>query len=204
LAGRIVQSAKADKEFLVAISTAEFRTGLTIETGGDLYSVIEFQHVKPGKGGAFVRTKLRNLRTGAVIDKTFRAGERMEQAMITRRPMQFLYRAGDEYVFMDTETFDQMPLTGDVVGSGAQYLKPDAEISVISYGDEILGVDVPNTVDLVVTKTDPGLRGDTATGGTKPATLETGAVVNVPLFINEQDVLRVDTRTGQYVQRVSS
>jgi elongation factor P len=204
LAGRIVQSAKADKECLVAISTAEFRTGLTIETGGDLYSIIEFQHVKPGKGGAFVRTKLRNLRTGAVTDRTFRAGERMEQAMITRRPMQFLYRTGDEYVFMDTETFDQIPLSGDTVGEGVQYLKPDAEISVISYGDETLGVEVPNTVDLVVTKTDPGLRGDTATGGTKPATLETGAVVNVPLFINEEDVLRVDTRTGQYVQRVSS
>ena len=188
----------------MAISTAEFRTGLTIETGGDLYSIIEFQHVKPGKGGAFVRTKLRNLRTGAVTDKTFRAGERMEQAMITRRPMQFLYRTGDEYVFMDTETFDQIPLSGDTVGEGVQYLKPDAEISVISYGDETLGVEVPNTVDLVVTKTDPGLRGDTATGGTKPATLETGAVVNVPLFINEEDVLRVDTRTGQYVQRVSS
>jgi elongation factor P len=204
LAGRIVQSAKPHKECLVAISTADFRTGLTIETGGDLYSIVEFQHVKPGKGGAFVRTKLRNLRTGAVTDKTFRAGERMEQAMITRRPMQFLYRTGDEYVFMDTETFDQIPLSADAVGEGAQYLKPDAEISVISYGDETLGVDVPNTVDLVVTKTDPGLRGDTATGGTKPATLETGAVVNVPLFINEEDVLRVDTRTGQYVQRVSS
>jgi len=204
LAGRIVQSAKPHKECLVAISTADFRTGLTIEAGGVLYSIVEFQHVKPGKGGAFVRTKLRNLRTGAVTDKTFRAGERMEQAMITRRPMQFLYRTGDEYVFMDTETFDQIPLSADAVGEGAQYLKPDAEISVISYGDETLGVDVPNTVDLVVTKTDPGLRGDTATGGTKPATLETGAVVNVPLFINEEDVLRVDTRTGQYVQRVSS
>jgi elongation factor P len=188
----------------VAISTADFRTGLTIETGGELYSIIEFQHVKPGKGGAFVRTKLRNLRTGAVTDKTFRAGERMEQAMITRRPMQFLYRAGDEYVFMDTETFDQIPLPGDAVGEGAQYLKPDAEVSVISYGDETLGVEVPNTVDLVVTKTDPGLRGDTATGGTKPATLETGAAVNVPLFINEEDVIRVDTRSGEYVQRVSS
>jgi len=204
LAGRIVQSAKAHKECLVAISTADFRTGLTIETGGELYSVVEFQHVKPGKGGAFVRTKLRNLRTGAVTDKTFRAGERMEQAMITRRAMQFLYRTGDEYVFMDTETFDQIPLSGDAVGEGAQYLKPDAEVSVISYGDETLGVDVPNTVELAVTKADPGLRGDTATGGTKPATLETGAVVNVPLFITEGEVIRVDTRTGQYVQRVSS
>jgi len=186
----------------VAISTADFRTGLTIETGDGIFSIIEFQHVKPGKGGAFVRTKLRNLRTGSVIDKTFRAGERMEQAMIARRAMQFLYRAGDEYVFMDTETFDQSTFSGDVVGEGAKYLKPDAEALVVMYEDEILGVELPSAVDLAVTKTDPGLRGDTATGGTKPATLETGAIVNVPLFINEQDVIRVDTRTGEYVQRV--
>ncbi len=188
----------------MAISTADFRTGLTIETGNGIYSIVEFQHVKPGKGGAFVRTKLKNLRTGAVTDKTFRAGERMEQAMIERQSMQFLYRAGDEYVFMNTETFDQMPLPRDVVGEGANYLKPDMNASVVMYGDEILAVEVPNTVDLAVAKTDPGLRGDTATGGSKPATLETGAVVNVPLFINEQDLIRVDTRTGEYVQRVSS
>jgi elongation factor P len=188
----------------VAISTAEFRTGLTIETGGDIYSIIEFQHVKPGKGGAFVRTKLRNLRTGAVTDKTFRAGERMEQAVIRRRTMQFLYRSSDDYTFMDTETFDQVALAGDVVGEGAKYLKPDAEVSLVMHEEEILAVEIANTVDLAVAKTDPGLRGDTATGGSKPATLETGAVVNVPLFINEGDVLRVDTRTDQYVQRVSS
>ncbi len=200
----IVQSAEIQEECLVAISTADFRTGLTIETGGEIFSIIEFQHVKPGKGGAFVRSRLRNLRSGAVIDKTFRAGERMEQAMITRRSMQFLYRAGDDYVFMDMDTFDQNTLSGDVVGEGAKYLKPDAEASVVMYEDEILGVELPTAVDLAVTKTDPGLRGDTATGGTKPATLETGAVVDVPLFIEEQDVIRVDTRTGEYVQRVSS
>lgn len=200
----IVQSAETDEELGVAISTADFRTGLTIETGGGLFAIIEFQHVKPGKGGAFVRSKLRNLRTGAVIDKTFRAGERMEQAMITRRSMQFLYRAGDDYVLMDMETFDQSTLPGEVMGEGAKYLKANAEASMVMYEDEILGVELPGTVDLVVTKTDPGLRGDTATGGTKPATLETGAVVNVPLFINEEDVVRVDTRTGEYVQRVSS
>lgn len=188
----------------MAISTADFRTGLTIETGNGIYSIVEFQHVKPGKGGAFVRTKLKNLRTGAVTDKTFRAGERMEQAMIERQSMQFLYRAGDEYVFMNTETFDQTPLPRDVVGEGASYLKPDMNASVVMYGDEILAVEIPNTVDLAVAKTDPGLRGDTATGGSKPATLETGAVVNVPLFIDEQDLVRVDTRTGEYVQRVSS
>ena len=188
----------------MAISTADFRTGLTIETDGDIFQIIEFQHVKPGKGGAFVRTKLRNLRTGSVTDKTFRAGERMEQAMIERRTMQFLYRASDEYTFMDMETFDQTSLPQENIGDGAAYLKPDMEVSVVRYEDELLGVEIPNTVDLAVSETDPGLRGDTATGGTKPATLESGAVVNVPLFINEGDVIRVDTRTGQYVQRVSS
>jgi elongation factor P len=188
----------------VAISTADFRTGLTIETDGDIYQIIEFQHVKPGKGGAFVRTKLRNLRTGSVTDKTFRAGERMEQAIIDRRAMQFLYRAGDEYTFMDMETFDQTSLLAEKIGDGAGYLKPDMEVSVVRYQDELLGVEIPNTADLVVSQTDPGLRGDTATGGNKPATLETGAVVNVPLFIDEGDVVRVDTRTGAYVQRVSS
>jgi len=188
----------------VAISTADFRTGLTIEANGNIFQIIEFQHVKPGKGGAFVRTKLRNLRTGSVTDKTFRAGERMEQAIIERRSMQYLYRAGDEYTFMDAETFDQTSLPASSIGDGASYLKPDMEVSVVQYGDELLGVDIPNTVDLVVSQTDPGLRGDTATGGSKPATLETGAIVDVPLFINEGDVIRVDTRSGQYVQRVSS
>jgi elongation factor P len=188
----------------VAISTSDFRNGLTIEVEGQLYQIAYFQHVKPGKGGAFVKTKLRNLRTGAVIEKTFRAGERMEQAVIERRPMQFLYRAGDDYTFMDVESFDQTTLPAEKIGPGASYLKTDMEVGVVSFGDELLNVEVPNTVDLVVTQTDPGLRGDTATGGNKPATLESGAVVNVPLFINEGDVIRVDTRTGQYVQRVSS
>jgi elongation factor P len=188
----------------LAISTADFRNGLTIETGGDIYVILEFQHVKPGKGGAFVRTKLRNLRTGSVTDKTFRAGERMEQAPIQRRSMQFLYRAGDEYAFMDAETFDQITLPAEKIGEGASYLKPDMEVLVVRFEGELLGVEVPHTVDLVVSQTDPGLRGDTATGGTKPATLETGAVVNVPLFVNEGDVIRVDTRSGEYVQRVSS
>ena len=186
------------------ISTADFRTGLTIETAGGLYSIVEFQHVKPGKGGAFVRTKLRNLRTGAVTDKTFRAGERMEQAMIQRRPMQFLYRTGEDLVFMDMETFDQTTLSIGQVGDGVGYLKPDLEVTVTMYEDELLGVELPHSVDLKVTKTDPGLRGDTATGGSKPATLESGAVVTVPLFLNEGDVIRVDTRSGKYLERVSS
>jgi elongation factor P len=188
----------------LAISTADFRNGLTIETDDNIYVIIEFQHVKPGKGGAFVRTKLRNLRTDAVVDKTFRAGEKMEQALIERRPMQFLYRAGDEYTFMDTETFDQITLPAARVGEGARYLKPDSEVLVVRFEGELLGVEVPNTVDLVVSQTDPGLRGDTATGGSKPATLETGAVVDVPLFVNEGDMIRVDTRSGAYLQRVTS
>jgi elongation factor P len=188
----------------VAISTADFRNGLTIETDEQLFQIVYFQHVKPGKGGAFVKTRLRNLRTGAVVEKTFRAGERMEQAVIERQKMQFLYRAGDEFTFMDMETFDQTSLPESRIGDGATYLKPDMEVAVVTYGGELLGVELPNTVDLAVTQTDPGLRGDTATGGSKPATLESGAVVNVPLFVDEGDVIRVDTRTGQYVQRVTS
>jgi elongation factor P len=188
----------------VAISTADFRNGLTIETDRQLFQIVYFQHVKPGKGGAFVKTRLRNLRTGAVVEKTFRAGERMEQAVIERQKMQFLYRAGDEFTFMDMETFDQTSLPESRIGDGATYLKPDMEVAVVTYGGELLGVELPNTVDLAVTQTDPGLRGDTATGGSKPATLESGALVNVPLFIDEGDVIRVDTRTGQYVQRVTS
>jgi len=188
----------------VAISTADFRNGLTIETDRQLFQIVYFQHVKPGKGGAFVKTRLRNLRTGAVVEKTFRAGERMEQAVIERQKMQFLYRAGDEFTFMDMETFDQTSLPESRIGDGATYLKPDMEVAVVTYGGELLGVELPNTVDLAVTQTDPGLRGDTATGGSKPATLESGALVNVPLFIDEGDVIRVDTRTGQYVQRVTT
>ena len=186
------------------ISTADFRTGLTIEYDGAIFQIIEFQHVKPGKGGAFVRSRLRNLRTGAVIDKTFRAGERMEQATIRRTPMQHLYRAGDDYVFMDMETFDQISLGADAVGDGVKYLKPDMEVAVISFDEETLGVELPNTVELAVSETDPGLRGDTASGGSKPATLETGAVVTVPLFINEGDLIRVDTRSGKYLERATT
>lgn len=187
----------------MAISTADFKNGLTIETDDQIFQITYFQHVKPGKGGAFVKTKLRNLRTGAVIEKTFRAGERMEQAVIERRMMQYLFRTGDEFTFMDTETFDQISLPAAQLGDGAGYLKADMEVLVTSYRGELLGVELPNTVDLIVTQTDPGLRGDTATGGTKPATLEPGAVVNVPLFVNEGDLIRVDTRTNQYIQRVT-
>ena len=170
----------------MAISTADFKTGLTIEYDGDIFQLVEFQHVKPGKGGAFVRSKLRNLRTGATIEKTFRAGEKMEQAQITKRAMTYLYRTGDEYVFMDQESFDQMPLTEERVGEAVKFLKPDTEVLIQFFNEEeILGVELPHVMEFMIAQTDPGLRGDTATGGTKPATLETGAVVMVPLFVNE-------------------
>ena len=185
------------------ISTADFRNGLTIQLDGEVYSIVEFQHVKPGKGGAFVRTKLRALRTGGVVDKTFRAGERMEPAYLERRTVQFLYRAGDDYVFMDNETYDQTSFSSDQLGDKAQYLKEGVDLAVASHEGRLLGLELPDSVALTVTQTDPGLRGDTASGGSKPATLETGAVVQVPLFINQGDVIRVDTRSHQYLERTS-
>jgi elongation factor P len=185
------------------ISTADFKRGLTIELEGEVFQIVEFQHVKPGKGGAFVRTKLRNLRTGNVFDRTFRAGERMEMARVERRPMQYLYRSGGDYVFMDLETYDQMTLAPDHIGPGVKYLKEGLEVGVVMHEQRVIEVELPDTVELEVTQTDPGLRGDTASGGSKPATLETGAVVDVPLFIDTGDVVRVDTRSDQYVARVA-
>ena len=185
------------------ISTADFRTGLTIELDGEVFSLVDFQHVKPGKGGAFVRTKLRNVRTGNVFDRTFRAGEKFEHARLERRRMQFLYRRGDEFVFMDTESFDQVSLQADEVGEGWRCLKDGLEVAIVQYEERLIGLELPNTVELKVAQTDPGFRGDTAQGGSKPATLETGAVVQVPLFVNEGDVLRVDTRSYEYLERAS-
>jgi elongation factor P len=184
------------------ISTADFKKGLTIELDGDVFLILDFQHVKPGKGGAFVRTKLRNVRSGNVFDRTFRAGERMEEAFVERRAMQYLYGTGDERVFMDMESFDQMSLTAGQLGDAADYLKENASVNIVMHNGSVIGVELPDSVELKVTQTDPGLRGDTATGGTKPATLETGATVQVPLFVNEGDVIRVDTRSGEYLERV--
>lgn len=164
---------------------------------------MDFQHVKPGKGGAFVRTKLRNMRSGNVFDRTFRAGERMEMAHVERRPMQYLYRSGSDYVVMDLETYDQMTLGEQQFGDGVRYLKEGLEVAVVMHEGRVIGVELPDTVELQVTQTDPGLRGDTASGGSKPATLETGAVVDVPLFINSGDAIRVDTRSGEYLGRVA-
>ena len=184
------------------ISTNEFRTGLTIELEGDVYQVVEFQHVKPGKGSAFVRSKLRNLRTGAVVDKTFNAGEKIPKARVERREVQYLYNDGSDYNFMDMETYDQFAMNKDQLEDAIKFLKENMVISILTFKGESIGVDLPNYVDLEVVETAPGIKGDTASGGSKPATLETGYVVQVPFFINIGDVLQIDTRTGHYIKRV--
>ena len=186
------------------ISTAEFRNGLTILLDNEVYQIVEFQHVKPGKGGAFVRTKIRQLRSGKVIDKTFRAGEKMEQAILERKPLEFLYANGDELFFMDTETFEQMSLHRKVLGDQVRFLKENNQVIIAFHGTDIIGVELPQTIEVKVVETDPGLKGDTASGGSKPAKIETGAVVTVPLFINEGDTIKVDTRSGDYLERVTS
>ena len=183
------------------ISVNDFKNGLTIEVDGDLWRIVEFQHVKPGKGAAFVRAKMRNLATGAVVERTFNAGERLQNATIDRRIMQYLYEGDGTYVFMDNETYEQTELTKEQIGTGINFLKENMDVKVISFEGRILGVELPNTVELVVVKTEPGIRGDTATGGNKPATMDTGYVVKVPLFINEGDHLLIDTRSGDYIQR---
>ena len=182
------------------VSTAEFRRGLKIELDGQPYNIVEFQHVKPGKGGAFVRTKLKHLRLGRVVDRTFRAGEKVGLVDYEQRAMQFLYK-DDSFHFMNLSTYEQIALSPDVVGDAADWLKETMEADVLLINGAAAGVEVPNFVELAVVKTDPGVRGDTASGGSKPATLETGAVVQVPLFINEGEVLRIDTRTGAYIER---
>ncbi len=183
------------------ISTNEFRTGTTVVIDNDAWQVIEFQHVKPGKGAAFVRAKMRNLRTGAVVERTFNAGEKMPKAHIDRRDMQYLYENDGNLVFMDNESFEQTELTKEQMGNAINFLKENMNISVMIFSGTVLGVELPNTVELTVVETDPGIRGDTATGGNKPAKTETGYVVKVPLFINEGDVLRIDTRSGDYIER---
>ena len=183
------------------ISTNDLRTGVTIEFEGAVWSVVDFQHVKPGKGSAFVRTRLKNVRTGQVMEKTFRAGEKLPRARLDRREVQYLYGLGDEFTFMDTATYEQFVLTRDQLGEGLRYLKENLLLHVLFHESTSLGVELPNVVELAVVETDPGVRGDTAAGGGKPARLETGLVVQVPFFIEVGDVLRVDTRTGMYVER---
>jgi len=184
------------------ISTNDFRTGVTIELEGDIFAVVDFQHVKPGKGAAFVRTKLKNVRTGAVIERTFRAGEKIPRARIEYREMQYLYNDGETYVFMDTRSFEQLSLPKEKLEDGTKYLKDNMSIYVMLHDNNAIGVELPNFVELTVTQTEPGIKGDTATGGSKLATLETGATVQVPLFIEEGDMLKIDTRTGTYIGRV--
>ncbi|BBB31859.1 elongation factor P [Thermotomaculum hydrothermale] len=182
--------------------TSDFRNGLKIEIDGTPFEIIEFLHVKPGKGGAFVRTKLKNLQTGAVLNKTFRSGEKVGKPDLVDRHMQFLYSQGDELVFMDLETYEQFTIPFEKIEDKAKFLKENMEVDVLYYKNEPISVELPTFVELEVVETEPGFKGDTATGGTKPAVLETGAKINVPLFINVGDKLKIDTRTGQYVERV--
>ena len=182
-------------------STNDLKNGMCLDLPEGLMQVVEFQHVKPGKGGAFVRTTLKNVRTGQVIDKTFRAAEKVEQAKIDRREWQYLYRDGNDYVFMDQESYDQMHVSPQQLGDATNYLVEQATATLMMYGDEIVGVELPPSVELTVASTEPGLQGDRSTGGTKPATLETGYVVQVPLFIETGERLKIDTRTGDYQSR---
>jgi elongation factor P len=183
------------------ISVNDFKTGLTIEVDNGIWRVIDFQHVKPGKGAAFVRSKLRNLRTGAIQEKTFRAGEKVEKAQIDNRRMQYLYASGDQHVFMDNESYEQIELPATRIDYELKFLKENMEVFIVMYQGEVLGVDLPNTVELEVTETEPGIKGDTASGGTKPATVETGLVVQVPFFVNQGDRLIINTTDGTYVSR---
>jgi len=183
------------------ISTNQFRNGAAIKVDGKRFMILYFQHVKPGKGGAFVRTRLRNIDTGAVVEKTFRAGEKVESVKTQSRPMTFLYRDGELFYFMDSETYEQIVIPVEVIDEAAGYIVPNGEVTVLSADGEVVSVEPPLHVDLEVAETDPGLKGDTATGGSKPATLETGLVVQVPLFVGVGEKVRVDTRTKEYLTR---
>ena len=186
----------------MTVSTNDLKNGMTLDLPEGLFSVVEFQHVKPGKGGAFVRTKLKNVRTGAVLDRTYRADEKLEQAIVDKREMQYLYQDGEHYVFMDNTTYDQMHVDSSALGSAASYLKEGDSAVLQMYKNEIVGVDLPAAVELSVTNTEPGVQGDRVSGARKPATLETGLVVQVPLFVNTGDRVKVDTRSGEYMTRV--
>jgi len=184
------------------VSTTEFRNGLKIELEGEPYVIVEFQHVKPGKGGAFVRTKFKSLKSGNVTDKTFRAGEKVDVPELEEKTMQYLYGADKDRVFMDTTSYEQVSLNEKQLGDSINYLKENMEIKVLYHKGKPINIEVPMFVELMISKTDPGVRGDTASGGSKPATLETGAMVKVPLYMNEGDFIKVDTRTGTFIERV--
>ena len=185
------------------VDTSQFRNGLKLEIDGQPNTITYFQHVKPGKGGAFVRTKLKNLLNGKVVERTFRSGEKLEEADIEEKSMQYLYHDGQELIFMDAQSYDQIPIGGDVLGNAVNYLLENMEVEVLFWRGKPVNIGLPNYVEAKVKKSDPGLKGDTSSGATKPATIESGATLQVPLFIEEGDVIRVDTRTGEYSERVS-
>ena len=184
------------------ISAGDFRNGVTIEVDNNVYQIIEFQHVKPGKGAAFVRTKLKNIKSCGVVEKTFRPTEKCPQARIDRKDMQYLYADGELYNFMDVETYDQVALNSETVGSALKFVKENEMVKMLSHNGSVFSVEPPLFVELEIIETEPGFKGDTATGATKPATVETGATVNVPLFVDTHDVIKIDTRTGEYLSRV--
>ena len=186
----------------MSVSTNDLKNGMTLDLPEGLFSVVDFQHVKPGKGGAFVRTKLKNVRTGAVLDRTYRADEKLEQAIVDKREMQYLYKDVEHYVFMDNSTYDQMHVDASALGSAANFLKEGDSAVLQMYKNEIVGVDLPAAVELTIETTEPGVQGDRVSGARKPATLETGLVIQVPLFVNQGDRVKVDTRSGEYMTRV--
>jgi len=186
---------------MAMISTSDLRNGMTLNLDEGLYNVVEFQHVKPGKGGAFVRTTLKNIRTGQVVDRTFRAGERFDRAVLNKREMQFLYRDGEDYVFMDNSSYDQMNVGPNALGEAVDYIVESSTAILVMFEDEIVGVELPAAVELNIAETEPGIQGDRVSGARKPATLETGLVIQVPLFVNPGDRVKVDTRSGEYLTR---
>ena len=185
------------------ITAGDFRNGVTFEQDGNVFQVVEFQHVKPGKGAAFVRTKLKNVITGGVVERTFRPDEKMPKAHIERKNMEYSYNDGDLYYFMDQETFDMIPIGAEQVGDSLKFVKENMVCMILSYKGNVFGIEPPTFVELAITETEPGFKGDTATGAKKPATLETGATIMVPLFVDGSDIIRVDTRTGEYMERVN-
>lgn len=183
------------------ITAGEFRNGATFELDHQIFQVVEFQHVKPGKGAAFVRTRLRNIITGSTVERTFNPSDKMPKAHIERKDMQYLYNDGDLFYFMDTETFEQLPINKATIGDTFKFVKENMTVKILSHKGNVFGIEPPTFVELEITETEPGFKGDTATGATKPATMETGAIVKVPLFINQGDIIRIDTRTGEYLER---
>ncbi len=184
-------------------TTSDFRTGLVLVLDGELYAITEFQHVKMGRGGAFVRTKLKHMQTGKVIEKTFRSGEKVEDARVVRRQMQYLYKEGDLLMLMDHETYEQISAPSELVQSGVEFMKEGENVDVLTYKENPIGIEVPTFVELEISETEPGLKGDTVSGATKKAVVETGGVVQVPLFLEEGDIIKIDTRTAEYIERVT-